>query len=210
MGFTKKGSVGEYIYGLIIGFVMFASAFGIIYLCSGFDSVATNAEISWGMIILLFLGYMIQGMSEEVLLRGYYMVSLATSCNVSTAIFASSCVFTLLHVGNEGINIVGLINVFLFGIFAALYFVRRGNIWGIAALHTMWNFAQGNIFGCLVSGNNSGKSVVTSQINDSLSLINGGKFGPEGGVAVAAVLVLGIMVLYFTKNKERTSEADYK
>ena len=86
--------------------------------------------------------------------------------------------------------------------FAALYFIRRGSIWGIAALHTAWNFVQGNIFGCYVSGINFYQSVFTTEIDNALSPINGGWFGPEGGLAVTAVLLIGIVTLSFMKNKE--------
>ncbi len=209
MGFTKKRALSEYFVGLAVGFLMFALSFGVIYIFGGYDSLSFNSDISAGIIVLTFLGFIIQGMSEEVLLRGYYMVSMATNGNIPLAIFMSSFVFTLLHLGNDGINAIGLINLFLFGIFAALYFIRRGNIWGIAAMHTMWNFAQGNIFGCKVSGNLAGQSIITSSQTDRLSFINGGEFGPEGGIAVTVILLAGIVVLYFMKNKDRFAEVDF-
>ena len=204
LGFTKKGAISEYLSGLLIGFVMFAAAFGIIYLCGGFVSVKLTSEIPWGMLVVIFVGFIIQGMSEEVMVRGYYMVSLATNGNIPLAIFASSVIFAALHLFNSGISVMGIINLILFGILAALYFIRRGNIWGIAALHTIWNFAQGNIFGCLVSGTGFGQSVLETEINHSASLINGGDFGPEGGLAVTIVFVVCIVILYFMKNKERS------
>jgi len=45
-----------------------------------------------------------------------------------------------------------LANLALYGLFAALYALREGGIWGISAQHTAWNWAQGNIFGLQVSG----------------------------------------------------------
>ena len=96
---------------------------------------------------------------------------------------------------------MGIINLFLFGVFAALYFLRRGSIWGIGAIHSIWNFAQGNIFGCKVSGSLSGESLFrTNYIGESI-LFNGGSFGPEGGLAVTIVLFIGIVVLLPMKNK---------
>ncbi len=201
LGFIKKGFVSEYSMGLVIGTAMFSVAFGIIYLLGGFEQLDLTPSPSVGFIILAFIGYIIQGMSEEVLIRGYYMVSAATAGNLPLAIFSSSFIFALLHIGNDGLNAIGFINIFLFGIFAALYFIRRGSIWGIAAMHTAWNFAQGNIFGCAVSGNTPFNSVITFNESDKLRLINGGEFGPEGGLAVTIVLIAGIIILYLMKNK---------
>lgn len=206
MGFIKKGAISSYLAGLLTGLVMFSVAFGIIYLSGGFASVRLNTEITYSIIFLSFFGFMIQGMSEEVLLRGYYMVSLTTRGNIPLAIFVSSIIFALLHIGNSGINVIGLINIFLFGIFASLHFIRRGNIWGISALHSIWNFAQGNIFGCLVSGNDSGGSIIVTEAKNGVGFINGGEFGPEGGIAVTIVLSFGIAVLFFMKNKTLSGE----
>ena len=97
-----------------------------------------------------------------------------------------------LHLLNNGIAPLALVNLFLYGVFASLYFLWRGNIWGIAAFHSMWNFAQGNVFGILVSGGDFGVSLLVSVSDPSGALINGGDFGLEGGVAVTVVLTLGI------------------
>ena len=88
---------------------------------------------------------------------------------------------------------------FLFGVLASLYVLRRGNLWGACAIHSMWNFAQGNLFGAAVSGNRSGPSLLRAEAiaSGSASLWNGGAFGPEGGLAVTLVLLAGIAVLLF-------------
>lgn len=209
LGFIKKGAIVEYLAGLIIGLVMFGSAYGIIILSGQGEFKGINPEISVIMIILFFLGFVIQGMSEEILVRGYYFVSAASTGKVTAAFFAGSGIFALLHIFNNGIHIVPLINLFLFGMFANLYFLRRGSIWGISALHTMWNFAQGNIFGCEVSGNKMGSSIFSTQTVGESTLFNGGSFGPEGGLGVTIVLSLGIIVLLFMKNKEIKAEINF-
>ena len=42
---------------------------------------------------------------------------------------------------------LALLNGVLFGIFAALYLIRRGNIWGIGAFHAAWSFVRDIVFG---------------------------------------------------------------
>ena len=201
LGFTKKGAVREYIVGLGIGLMMFGAVYGLMLLSGQAEIVGFSPDISIGMLILFFLGFMIQGMSEEVLCRGFYYVSAGVT-NPVAALFASSAIFSLLHILNPGVTLLALVNIFLFGIFAALYFLRRGDIWGIGAIHTIWNFAQGNLFGCSVSGTGNGGSVLLTRFSQESTLFTGGTFGPEGGIAVTFVLLIGIAVLLPMKNKQ--------
>ena len=200
LGFTKAGAAGEYMAGLGIGFGMFAAVYGIMLLSGEAKLLGLDENISWVLLVLFFLGYGVQGMSEEVLCRGYYYVSAGTT-NPVAALFASSAIFSLLHAGNPGVSLLALVNIFLFGIFAALYFLRRGNIWGVGAIHSIWNFAQGNVFGCSVSGTGNGGSLLVTRFSQTRELFSGGTFGPEGGLAVTIVLVVGIAVLLPMKNK---------
>ncbi len=200
IGFTKNGAVREYLAGLGIGLVMFAAVYGIMLLSGQAKFAGFSPKISIGMLILFFLGFMIQGMSEEVLCRGFYYVSAGVT-NPVAALIASSAVFSVLHILNPGVTLLALVNIFLFGLFAALYFLRRGNIWGIGAIHSIWNFAQGNLFGCSVSGTGNGGSMLLTEFSHGKTLFTGGSFGPEGGIAVTIILVIGIAILLPMKNK---------
>ncbi len=201
LGFGKKGAISEYLIGLLIGFIMFSAAYGTVLLSGEFKFGGFNTNASIGMLILFFLGFVVQGASEEILLRGYFFVSSAASGNVPTAIFISSALFAALHISNPGISFMAIINLFLFGVFAALYFLRRGNIWGISAVHSVWNFAQGNIYGCKVSGMNMNETLFNSLETHGGTLWSGGSFGPEGGIGVTIVLTVGITILTLMKNK---------
>jgi membrane protease YdiL (CAAX protease family) len=147
-------------------------------------------------------------MSEEVLCRSYFLVSLARKKGyIWMAVIVNALAFAALHLGNAGIAPLAFVNLILFGIFASVYFVKRGNIWGIAAIHSIWNFAQGNIFGILVSGNDFGTTIFESEINTSMTLVNGGDFGLEGGILVTIILVVGTVVMLMTKQKDVAEEA---
>ncbi len=200
-GFTKKNWLKEYLIGLAIGLLMFALSFFIIII-SGQGEFDGFSSFNFG-IIFIFIGFLIQGMSEEVLLRSFYFTTLGATKNMTFGVIISSVIFAALHLFNPGITLLSIVNLTLFGIFAAIYYLRRGNIWGIGAIHSMWNFAQGNLFGFRVSGTNAGSSIFFTSIDYENTLINGGNFGPEGGLGVTIVLTLSIVVvLFFMKNKE--------
>ncbi len=206
LGFKKPDMWKEYGIGLVVGFAMMA-VIVLVGVITGSMSLTFNPEAATGagigMLVLLFLGFVLQGMSEEVLCRGYFLVSLARKKgNMWMAVIVNAVAFAALHLGNAGIAPLAFVNLILFGIFASVYFVKRGNIWGIAAIHSIWNFAQGNIFGVLVSGNDFGTTIFKSEINDSMTLINGGEFGLEGGILVTIVMVVGTIIMLMTKQKD--------
>lgn len=200
LGFVKKGAITEYSLGLLIGLFMFSAAYGMLILSGEIEFGGFNSDVSIITVVLFFLGFVVQGASEEILLRGFFFVSGAANSNVAISVFVSSGLFAAMHISNSGLSFLAVINLFLFGVFASLYFLRRGSIWGICAIHSIWNFAQGNVFGCKVSGMDMGESIF-GVVDKGGSLWNGGAFGPEGGIAVTIVLTIGIVVLTFMKNK---------
>ena len=200
MGLIKKNAVKQYLIGYGIGIIIFSSAFFIAAITGSIEINGFNSNIAYGMIILFFIGFLIQGMSEEVLLRGYFMVSLSNRAPMVAAVLINSVAFAMLHLANNGITLLAFINLSLFGIFASLYVLKTGNLWGACAIHSAWNFFQGNIYGISVSGLNTDKAALLNITNDtSLNYINGGSFGMEGGLAVSIVLIIGIIGLLVYK-----------
>ncbi len=193
LGFRRSGAFAEYAAGLGIGILLFGLAYGIC-LATGSVSVTLGrfSVLPW---LLFLLGFLIQGMSEEVLCRGYFLPSFARRHSLVWAIVANSLLFSLLHGLNNGVGILAFLNIFLFGVLTSLYMLRRGNIWGVCAIHSVWNFVQGNVFGVSVSGIQAGPSLLATSLSPEKKLLNGGAFGLEGGLAVTAVLLAAILIL---------------
>lgn len=203
LGFVKKDMWKEYGIGLLAGFLMMSAVVGAAVLTGTMKlslHTVTGSDIAW--MLAIFAGFLIQGMSEEILCRGYFMVSLARKKgNIWMAIIVSALAFALLHVLNPGFGLLPFLNLFLFGVFAGVYFVKRGNIWGIGAIHSVWNFAQGNLYGVPVSGTNAGASIWTAESSEAAALWNGGSFGVEGGLFVTILLLAATFGMLCTKQK---------
>ena len=152
--------------------------------------------------LLMLLAWIIQGASEEIMLRGYMLPVLGVKVGPKFAICGSSLIFSGLHLSNNGITPLSIINLVLFGVFAAFYAIKNENLWGICALHSSWNFAQQNIFGTLVSGGAVYDSSLISTTYLENNFINGGTFGPEGGIMVTIVLVVAITVQILQSRKK--------
>jgi membrane protease YdiL (CAAX protease family) len=201
LGFRRGHALREYLAGALIGGVLFGLVV-LICLITGTLSYEGLAHGAIGLIVLFFLGFMVQGLSEELLCRGYFMVSLARKQSLVVAIIVSSSFFGALHLLNPGVHALAVANVILFGCFAAVYLLKRGNIWGAAAIHSVWNFVQGNIFGIQVSGTAKAESVFLFEPTSTGTLINGGAFGLEGGIATTIVLAAALIVALLMKCKD--------
>jgi len=203
MGLTRKHFFDEYSMGFLIGLVMFSAVVGLNLAFGGVSYSGISFSVSSLPIILtMLLGFIIQGAGEEFMLRGYFMVSLSRSNSMVSAIFWSSFIFATLHIANPGISLLSLVNLMLFGIFAAIYFIKRGNLWGICAIHSAWNFVQGNVFGLPVSGTDAENSVFGFTLTEGCKWINGGTFGLEGGLMSTVVLLVSIVLVLLLKNKD--------
>lgn len=204
----KKGWISEYLIGFLIGILMMGVSFLLIVAFGGgsfkFNGISFNYLPTFMFIIFT---WMVQGATEEIMMRGYALPLIGKRFNVPLGIVITSLVFSGLHLANNGIDTLPLINLALFGVFAAIYALYRGNIWGICALHSAWNFAQGNVWGMAVSGGvNMGKTLVETTYGEG-NIINGGAFGPEGGLTVTFVLVVGIIIILLLKKREEKTEA---
>ena len=202
MGFVSKKAVPDYLVGMVIGFVMFSVAI-LICVATGTLSYKGAAYCgSIGLIVSFFLGYLFQGISEEVVCRGYFMTTVASKKPIILAILANSVLFGLMHLMNKGVTVLAVVNIVLVGIFFSVLMLKSDSIWGVCAVHSMWNFTQGNFYGIKVSGIDSGASVFKFVPSEVGTIINGGSFGLEGGLAVTIVLVIAISVTLLWRGKQ--------
>lgn len=190
----------ELIAGLIFGAVSMSVVFCIIILTGNAKVVSWKPQFSIDILLYLLVFIMV-GFAEEIFGRGFIMATLRRTKNIPVVVIVSSIIFALLHSGNSGIDIIPYMNITLVGLLLAYIYLRSGNIWMAIGYHITWNYLQGNIFGFPVSGTHS-KGLFTV-IYEENNIINGSIFGPEGGIVVTAVVLLGFLfVKKYYKNKE--------
>ena len=147
MGFTKRNMSSFYAKGIGWSAVLISGAYLICVLTGACHFEGVSVQLVPGYVIFYLIGYMIQGLAEEVICRGYLLVSLSRRNSVWYSVILSSGVFMAMHMSNEHVTVLAYINLFLCGLLFGLLFVESGSIWMVAALHSGWNFLQGNIFG---------------------------------------------------------------
>jgi len=202
IGLKQDRKLRKYIIGASIAIAMQLSYF-LIILIFGWGEVVSqpiNATAGMGisavgLVLLFLLGFMIQGASEEIVVRGWMMPVLSAHYKIPTAIAITSVFFGLLHIFNPNINYLSIINLILYGVFAALYAILDGGLWGIFAQHSIWNWFMGNVLGLPVSGIIFGNASIIETKLIGPTFITGGSFGPEGGVIVTLIEIIGITVV---------------
>ncbi len=195
MGLRKSRILREYGIGTLVGILLISVT---MLLCTlGGGLTWRTGQFSLGLWLLFLVGFLIQGMSEEVLCRGYLMVSIARRNSMAWAVALNAVLFALLHILNPGIGILPLINIALFGALESVYVLKRGDLWGACAIHSLWNFFQGNVFGVSVSGTGSGTTILQATAVKGKEWLNGGAFGVEGGLAVTLVTAVTLLILLF-------------
>ena len=201
MGLKKKGAVPAYLKGLGLGLLLFAIATGFSYFFGAIRFTGVNPSFNPLLCLLLFLGYLVQGFSEELLCRGMLMVSTAKRAPLWYGLVVSAFSFSILHAANNGFSFFPFLNIFLFGLLMGLYMIRGGSIWGAAALHSVWNFAEGVLTSFPVSGMTMPTHLLSFATEEGKELFHGGLFGPEGGLGVTFALAIAIALFAMAETK---------
>ena len=210
IGLEKKGAIVKYLRGLLVGLVMFVGAvvisalFGFMQFEEGGPQPSGVAAL--GGVLLVLFGWIVQGAAEEALTRGWLLPVIGARYRVWLGVLVSSLLFAGLHSLNPNLGVVAMLNLFLFGLFAALYALWEGGMWGVFSIHSVWNWAQGNLLGLEVSGNQAPGGTLFNLQETGPDLITGGAFGPEGGLAVTAVLLLSCVVILWLSYRKSSLE----
>ncbi|HEM4050523.1 TPA: CPBP family intramembrane metalloprotease [Streptococcus suis] len=202
LGMTKKGTFKDFILGWGIGAAMLITC---VLLMWGFGAIRiSSVQFSpqlFGEFLVLVLAWSVQGTTEELLTRGWMFSSLSAKHNIPVGILVSSLFFTFLHLGNDGLSLIPLLDLTLFAILACLVMLKTGNLWVISGIHAAWNCFQGNVFAFPVSGSQAGQAFI-SVITTGPDWLSGGAFGVEGSV-ISLLIQAGMISwlvyeLYFT------------
>jgi membrane protease YdiL (CAAX protease family) len=210
LGLEKAGALGKYLRGVAFGIILF----GLVTLFLAVTGLAVNTPASsalnglsaLGGVLLVYLGWTIQGPVEEMLTRGWLMQVIGARYKPWLGVVLSAVTFASLHALNPHVNAIAILNLVLTGILFSLVALWDGSIWGVCGLHAAWNWAEGNLFGFSVSGTTSAGGSLLSMTVNGPSLWTGGAFGPEGGLVDTLVYLAAIGVfLWFLYRQNRAT-----
>ena len=209
IGFESGGARQCYLRGLAVGAVLFSASVALLVLAGqvGFevDPGRPTGLAHIGAVLIVAVGWLVQGAAEEALTRGFLLPTVAVRWGVVPGILLSSLVFAALHLLNPHLTPIGQLNLFLFGVFAALYALWEGSLWGVCAIHGAWNWVQSSVYGFAVSGQGQQTATLLDLREVGHDWMTGGAFGPEGGLAVTLVLLSGCALVWVAQSRARAS-----
>jgi membrane protease YdiL (CAAX protease family) len=177
--------------GFAWGLAMVTATVLLIRLLNGFSfgDLALHGAALAGYGTLWLAAFVVVGLAEESLFRGYAQFTLAGGVGFWPAATMISALFAAGHLGNTGEDKAGAVGVFAFGMFMCLTLRRTGNLWFAVGLHAAFDWGETFLFSVPDSGLVAPGHLLNSSFHGPVWL-TGGTVGPEGSVMVFVVMAL--------------------
>ena len=138
-------------------------------------------------------------LAEELAMRGYLLTTLVDGVGAPFAVAITSVLFAVLHLLNPDPTFLSAGMVALAGLFLAVVRLTTGSLWAAWVAHLAWNLVQAVVLHAPVSG----LPLATPGyrlVDHGPTWATGGPWGPEGGLAAAAgMLVATFLLVRFAK-----------
>ena len=199
----------DLLFGMVLGALLITGLFlvelglGWVRITGTFETYQTNAPFAVSMLLAL-AAFLCVGFYEEMIFRGYQLKNAAEGLNnpglgprraILLAWVLSSIFFAVLHADNPNATPISTLNIVLAGLMLGFGYVLTGELAIPIGLHITWNTFQGTVYGFPVSGYEFSGATFLATEQGGPTLWTGGSFGPEGGLLVPAVMLLGMSLI---------------
>jgi membrane protease YdiL (CAAX protease family) len=190
------------------GFLVFDSP-----LLSGIDILGYGA--------MWLLGFLMVGLLEEYLTRGYILYTLTRGLaglyqwafrtrhsavlGFWTSAVIVSILFGLGHSSNKGESPLGLLSAGLASMLFCLSLSRTGSLWWAIGFHTAWDWAQSFLYGVADSGTMIPHHLLATHPVGK-PFLSGGATGPEGSIFIVPIVALASLVIILTLPRTRSGD----
>ena len=191
----RKAALTKVFLGGGLGVAMAAVAIGLAVLLDGARVHVTGDWSLWPSVALpLALGLILAALGEELGFRGYPLRRLGETIGALPAMLVLAALFGLAHAWNPNATVLSTLNVALAAIWLSIAFFSSAGMplaWGA---HFGWNAALAILFDAPVSGYSFHVPVV-EYTPGTHAWVDGGVFGPEGGIVSTIALLAGVLWL---------------
>lgn len=190
-GYQGKARATRFVAGLFWGFIAISGL--VLWLWSSgllvFEGRSLFGELIWKNAAEWAGVFLLVGLFEESLLRGYVQFTMTRGVGFWWGAFVFSFLFGFAHSGNTGESPVGLASAGLIGLVFCLSLWYTGSLWWAVGFHAAWDWGQSYFYGTFDSGL-SVRGHLFSVHPAGTVLMSGGKTGPEGSLYILPELVL--------------------
>lgn len=195
----RSRAVAPWLRGIALGAVMASVAISLAVVLDGARVHWTGDWSLWPRVALpLIIGLIFAALGEEFGFRGFPLKRLSDALGVVPAMLLLAILFGLLHAKNPNATVFSSVNVALAAIWLSFAFFSAGGMplaWGA---HFGWNAGLAILFDAPVSGYTFQVPVV-EYTPGAHAWVDGGAFGPEGGIVATIALLAGTFYLMTRK-----------
>lgn len=162
LGFPGAGALLKFARGWMGGALAPAVILGAGLLVGVYEIGAAGgsspefARIGVLPLLLMIIGFIAQGSTEELILRGHIQRNIlewkAGKQSWLWILILPSVLFSLGHCMNPSFGLMPLVNTTLVGIFFGALVLANGQLWTACGVHAGWNLGLGVIWSLPVSG----------------------------------------------------------
>lgn len=195
---------GGFALGALVGIGLQSLVILTIYLLGGYQIVSINpiSYIIPGLLIAIS-----SGITEEVLFRGVIFRIIDQRWGAIAALTVSAVLFGVIHMGNPGASLYSAIAIAIeAGILLGACYMYAGNLWLPIGVHFGWNFAEADLYGGILSGNELHKTLITAQFTGS-EYLTGGSFGPENSIPAMIICTGGGLLFLWLAYRKKAKAA---
>ncbi len=203
----RRPAVVPWLRGIALGALMASLAIGLAVVLDGARIHLTADWSVWPRVAVpLMIGLVFAALGEELGFRGFPLRRFSDAFGVLPAMLLLALLFGLLHAKNPNATVFSTVNVALAAIWLSIAFFSAGGMalaWGA---HFGWNAGLAILFDAPVSGY-AFQVPVVEYTAGSHAWVDGGTFGPEGGLVATIALFAGTAYLLTRQNAFAEAQA---
>ncbi len=196
-GYVGSARLLRFAGGLFFGFLAISALVGALWKAQllAFDAghltglLAWKYAAGWGGVFLL------TGIFEESLLRGYLQYTLTRGIGFWWAAIVLSITFGSIHSTNPGESPVGLFSAAAIGLVFCLSLWYTGSLWWAIGFHAAWDWGETYFYGTSDSGMAAQGHLFSEHPTGAL-LWTGGATGPEGSLLIVPLILVIALLMW--------------
>jgi membrane protease YdiL (CAAX protease family) len=181
--FSRRGALPELARGILWGSVLLSTVMTALAACDAYHVTGVN---SWTVMLAPLPEIGMVALMEEIVFRGILFRVIEQSLGTWSALILSSLVFGAAHLGNDGVNTLGILNVVMAGAMLAGAYMLTRRLWLSIGLHFAWDYLLMSLFSVTVSGH-PGYGLLESSVTGP-EWLTGGALGVEASAVAVSVI----------------------
>jgi membrane protease YdiL (CAAX protease family) len=198
---------GRFSLGALFGLLEISLLVGLIALFGGYSFgevvLRGGGVLRWAVLWSVF--FLLVGLAEEFLFRGYTQFTLADGIGFWPAAITLSLAFGAAHLRNQGENWTGSAGIVGTGLLFAFVLRRTGNLWMAVGWHASFDFGETFLFSVPNSGFVFRGHLSAATLQPGPAWLTGGSAGPEASVFSFLILAVAALVIHKLFPSPRTN-----